>query len=906
MDFSRAMDYTIDKDEFWQLSNMALGVAGVPGEGHQNQHHHQQQHQQQQQRDPSDFFDQYVDMDGDETTHRSPEESFFVPLQEGGEDGMSGPAPVSSSSSGTERFLNTSTSTASTSVPAPHANADGVHQASCASPIPTAERSTTRSGSLTTSVPQRQSAARQAGQIAGTDNRGSTNHVVLGHLNAETIEQRRRLLSGRRGQDQPAGGSISDSELLKLEGLSVKSPRGLMVRTGPSSSTSISTCLPSTTTSSSITSADGLLLPPSSSSLTNNNNNGRGVVTATTTDDIDLCNLAKNGHSNFKSAGSRRLESIYATIRRTVGGHSRQRLHSQQQQQQQHHHHQQRIAQQQQQQQQQQPPPKTAPLPQTSSPSLMESVERDSRSFPSEGQLMWDGIPISPPLTDMNSSHHNRADNSAFVAGLMDDPFFDSHAFHTHDGTLGHAAQLNGKAAAFNANIPNTPLHTPNNLKTETATDDPSQYFPATTAGDHWSLGATSFMNSADLPHSTSFLSDSSIIADGWSFGDPPSSDSGSNNLSFGSAADGHSPSTTARNHNNLTIQVPAYAMVHDTNHTPSSETDHFGPGNALMIHMPQPRTPGSAPLLSSALPGSTHHPNVAGITDATGAMYTFPGHHESTPQHHHLHLPQQQQQHNMATAIRGAYTDHSHRRHKPRAPSSGARYHNQHLPLGAGATATLSPRKVRQPSSSSSSPSPTPHHTALGNGRRSRSMSRRQSSSIGGSGAGGGVGGSGGGLHHRKSANDLPQHGGIVVPSSDTNSHAIRKRRSISSWRGSSSSSGVGAGGNASSSRRNGSGSSSNNGDSSSGGFGLGISHGGGGGGGGSGGGAEIGFVNYTPDDHNVLMTGVAPSGSSKTKARREKEAMERQRKLSEAVVKAVTAAGVDVSRLKEEGIVI
>jgi hypothetical protein len=48
--------------------------------------------------------------------------------------------------------------------------------------------------------------------------------------------------------------------------------------------------------------------------------------------------------------------------------------------------------------------------------------------------------------------------------------------------------------------------------------------------------------------------------------------------------------------------------------------------------------------------------------------------------------------------------------------------------------------------------------------------------------------------------------------------------------------------------------------------------------------------------------MTGVAPSGSSKTKARREKEAVERQRRLSEALVKAVTAAGGDVERLKEE----
>jgi hypothetical protein len=75
---------------------------------------------------------------------------------------------------------------------------------------------------------------------------------------------------------------------------------------------------------------------------------------------------------------------------------------------------------------------------------------------------------------------------------------------------------------------------------------------------------------------------------------------------------------------------------------------------------------------------------------------------------------------------------------------------------------------------------------------------------------------------------------------------------------------------------------------------------------GGGGGGGGQIGFVNYTPEDCRVLMTGVAPSGSSKTKARREREAAERQRRMSEAVMKAVAAAGGDVGRLREEGIVI
>jgi hypothetical protein len=62
-----------------------------------------------------------------------------------------------------------------------------------------------------------------------------------------------------------------------------------------------------------------------------------------------------------------------------------------------------------------------------------------------------------------------------------------------------------------------------------------------------------------------------------------------------------------------------------------------------------------------------------------------------------------------------------------------------------------------------------------------------------------------------------------------------------------------------------------------------------------------SIGFVNFTPYDSQMIMTGVAPSGSSKTKAKREREAMERRQKLSEAAMKAVEAVGGDVEKLAE-----
>jgi hypothetical protein len=56
-------------------------------------------------------------------------------------------------------------------------------------------------------------------------------------------------------------------------------------------------------------------------------------------------------------------------------------------------------------------------------------------------------------------------------------------------------------------------------------------------------------------------------------------------------------------------------------------------------------------------------------------------------------------------------------------------------------------------------------------------------------------------------------------------------------------------------------------------------------------------GFVNYTPSDSEKLLTGVAPSGSSKTKARREREAAERWRRFSQAAAKAVAEAGGEIA---------
>lgn len=65
-------------------------------------------------------------------------------------------------------------------------------------------------------------------------------------------------------------------------------------------------------------------------------------------------------------------------------------------------------------------------------------------------------------------------------------------------------------------------------------------------------------------------------------------------------------------------------------------------------------------------------------------------------------------------------------------------------------------------------------------------------------------------------------------------------------------------------------------------------------------------GFVNYTPSDSNKILSGVAPSGSSKTKARREKEAADKRRRLSQAAVRAVVEAGGTLEGLERAGLIV
>lgn len=61
------------------------------------------------------------------------------------------------------------------------------------------------------------------------------------------------------------------------------------------------------------------------------------------------------------------------------------------------------------------------------------------------------------------------------------------------------------------------------------------------------------------------------------------------------------------------------------------------------------------------------------------------------------------------------------------------------------------------------------------------------------------------------------------------------------------------------------------------------------------------IEFHNFTPQDGSRILSEVAPSGSSKTKARREKEALEKRRRLGELAIQHVQKLGGDAKQFRQ-----
>ncbi|XXH04270.1 hypothetical protein Hte_010684 [Hypoxylon texense] len=226
--------------------------------------------------------------------------------------------------------------------------------------------------------------------------------------------------------------------------------------------------------------------------------------------------------------------------------------------------------------------------------------------------------------------------------------------------------------------------------------------------------------------------------------------------------------------------------------------------------------------------------------------MMSPSAHYYPTPSSGHRHRSSSHQHQHQ-------HQHHSERRPRPRAPSSGARHHGSSM---------TSPRKMSSCYAlreESASPTPHRHRSASSSSsslavrkrrswtRRSQQQQQQQEPRTPGARSVSYEGGHGHGSSRRSSGGRHHDDGGEVG--------------------------GAGGGGS------------------------------GGGGGGGGGGAVSIEFCNYTPNDKKVLMNGVAPSGSSKTKARREKEAMEHKRQMSEAYIQAIRAAGGDVEKLRQNG---
>ncbi|KAK3373365.1 hypothetical protein B0T24DRAFT_257985 [Lasiosphaeria ovina] len=597
----------------------------------------------------------------------------------------------------------------------------------------------------------------------------------------------------------PGGGSISDSELLKLEGLTMRSPR--------------------------------VQVPPASASVP-----------------------ASPPTRSTSPRKANRLETLYTRIRDNFQGKPRP------------------------QQQQQQPltqPPVLVPAPAMST-IKMESAGMGSRPRPFNPHLSETHMPLSPPLTGPLSDTSQQplgtgssSNSMGYINNYLDNPFFETPGlpFENTTGIDPHSVPIQPPQGISRAAIPSTPLQTPHLANFPLANN------AAQSATWQFDASANNNPNASKMgwPSSSAAVSSSSFVTPGgqdtnrwWDAGDAMDTDA----VSYQTAESRQAAF-------NLALQGFQFPQ--------------------LPMHMPQPRSPTGPAVLHrnhGELPSAAPHQFHLDIIN---------GH----DQHHHPH--------HAGNAFRRTRSEQQlyqpppppsqqQRRPKPKAPSSGARHqppaHQRHA-SGSGSGALTSPRKARTASGgSTSSPSPTPGRLQ----RRSASMQMLRSTPAAGSALDGG-------------------------PSSPA---AVRKRRSWTGRRGNVNGN-ANAAANASATDLNRAAlaaaelnfdamdsphyarkpsSSAATGSSRRGSANSSASHhhnqqasDGGGGGGGRGGSSA--FVNYTPSDHNLLMTGVAPSGSSKTKARRDREAQEKQRKLRETIQKAIAAAGGDARKL-EDGILL
>ncbi|RYP19174.1 hypothetical protein DL765_003489 [Monosporascus sp. GIB2] len=621
--------------------------------------------------------------------------------------------------------------------------------------------------------------------------------------------------------DPILGGSISDSELLRLEGISLRSPKANV--TAPSSPPLISSSLRSRKHSRFVESVYATIRraahhrPPK---LELGEDGGDGSPPQ---------HMASTAMKAFKRA---------VTRPRNHPHHPQSHHH------QHHNHHHPQYA-----------DPSTNG---TENSSVLEIIKHES--------VANDGLPLSPPLTGTIPTPGMR-----FASGHLDDPFCeDGLCLPAHPITT--TTTIQGQ---------NTPMHTPDlhsdflyqraMAAVEHANDAAAygrqqqqqrpkqQHHGGSTA--EWPMDG--LLTAHEDPHLWSSASPSAAvyIPDGGGGELLPTSPGWWETHQHQQISSLHL--NGSRNHN---------LQDHGREHQQTYEYDAADGFSGLMIHMPRPRQPppavlsatdlndaAAAALSSSPLSSSATVPVSSGNSFPMPTPSSPSASHHHQPRHHNhhaAHTPQQQHHHHHP-----GYTEQQ-RRPRPRAPSSGARHYGS----------ATSPRKLRHSSSrpylalreESTSPTPTTHHGQPPHARSSYQQQPRPASST---------------ISVRKRRSWCKRTAAATTTtatgSGSTTSTTAAEPRTPSS----------------SSSTFN-----NNNNTGGGGGGGRGRSSS-------AGGCGAIGFVNFTPSDKNVLMTGVAPSGSSKTKARREREALDRQRKLSEATIRAVREAGGDVDKFIEQG---
>ncbi|KAI1747990.1 hypothetical protein F4782DRAFT_543100 [Xylaria castorea] len=451
-----------------------------------------------------------------------------------------------------------------------------------------------------------------------------------------------------------------------------------------------------------------------------------------------------------------------------------------------------------------------------------------------------DGLPLSPPLTG-RIPNERQVRPSGFVTGRLEDPFGDE--------VLGSPAMIQ---PARRQNV-DTPMTTPG-INGETFFHNQSM----TAAHANNNNNTSSFRRPHKAYRSTSsaewptegLLTDVKYAEDAnvWSSASPSTAYVTDHN------GNGNIQSPNWWDTPEISHAEPAHHHQHHHHHHHSTNGGGGGGvhgqrgaelpyeyGNdlisGLMIHMPQPRTPQVGVLRSDNL-----NEHLLATSTPSSSSYHMQGAHHFPPQHGGGG-------HNKGQGH--GHGHHTDRRPRPRAPSSGARHQGP---------PQTSPRKLRNSSSmgylreQSQSPSP------MSNNRYGPQQQQQQQQHHGGQ------------PHHQERRQQR------------SSSLAVRKQRSFSRRGGNneprtpSSACSTFAAATTMTTATTPSG----------------------GGGGGGGDLFNLDFVNFTPSDKNVLMTGVAPSGSSKTKARREKEALERAARLGEAALK-VAGGDVNPGLLKE-----